>query len=155
MTAELVAPDGTARPVDSGTREPGSYRFAQGDFTAEGTWHWKVSATDDQSRQSLADRPFVVDYTLSALKVPAVAHTLKVGFTLSRAASVTLQIETKAGALVARLPAASLGAGVQSLTWDDTTLGGAKAPNGAYVARVISTSAVGTSELSAPFALRG
>ena len=72
-----------------------------------------------------------------------------------RTQSETLQIETRAGALVARLPAASLPAGAQSLSWDDTTTSGVKAPNGAYVARVISTSAVGTSELSAPFNLRG
>ena len=60
-----------------------------------------MSATDDQNRQSTAERTFQVDFTLSALKVPGVAHALKVGFSLSRPASVTLQIETKDGVLVA------------------------------------------------------
>jgi hypothetical protein len=155
VTAELVAPDGTARPVDSGSREPGTYRFSATALDVEGTWRWKVSATDDRDRHSVAERPFLVDYTLSGLKVPAVAGSLRVGFTLSRAASVVLQIETKAGALVARLPAASLGAGAQSLVWDDTTSSGTKAPPGSYLARVIATSEVGTSELSGSFSLRG
>jgi flagellar hook assembly protein FlgD len=86
--------------------------------------------------------------------VPGVAHTLKVGFTLSRPASVALQIETKAGAVVAMLPPASLPAGTQSLAWDDRTTSGAPAPPGAYVARVIVTSTVGTMEASGTFALR-
>ena len=140
VTAELVAPDGTTRPVDSGSRAAGTYRFAWTAFDAEGTWRWRISATDDQNRQSVAERPFQVDFTLSALKVPSVAGALKVGFTLSRAASVTLQIETKDGAVVAKLPPANLEAGTQSLAWDDTTTSGAKAPRGSYVARVVATS---------------
>jgi Phosphodiester glycosidase/FlgD Ig-like domain len=155
VTAELVAPDGSTRPLDSGQRQAGAYRFSYGTFDVEGTWRWRVTATDDQNRQSTAERPFLVDYTLSALKVPSAAQALKVGFTLSRSASVTLQIETKDGAVVAKLAPASLEAGTQSLTWDDTTTSGAKAPRGSYVARVIATSTVGTSDLSAPFALRG
>src|SRR5262245_205468 len=154
VTAELLAPDGSSRPVDSGSRQPGAYRFSWGTFDVEGTWRWRVTATDDQNRQSVAERPFQVDYTLSALKVPTVAHGLKVGFTLSRPASVALQIETKDGAVVAQLPPASLEAGTQSLAWDDMTTSGAKAPRGSYVARVVATSSVGTSELSAPFSLR-
>jgi hypothetical protein len=154
VTAELVAPDGSTRPVDSGAREAGAYRFSWTSFDVEGTWRWRVTATDDQNRQSVAERPFLVDYTLSALKVPGVAHTLKVGFTLSRPASVALQIETKAGAVVAILPPASLPAGTQSLAWDDRTTSGAPAPPGAYVARVIVTSTVGTMEASGTFALR-
>ncbi len=154
VTAELVAPDGSTRPVDAGAREPGSYRFGYTAFDAEGTWRWRVSATDDQNRQSSAERPFQVDFTLAGLSVPRLAHTLKVGFTLSRAASVTLRIETKRGSVVATLPPAELEPGVQSLTWDDLTSTGVKAPSGQYVARVVATSSVGTMNLSAPFTLR-
>ena len=71
--------------MDSGTREAGTYRFSWTTFDVEGTWRWRITATDDQNRQSVAERPFLVDYTLSALKVPGVAHELKVGFALSRA----------------------------------------------------------------------
>jgi hypothetical protein len=155
VAADLVAPDGSVRPVDSGSKEPGTYRFAWSAFDLEGTWHWRVTATDDQSRQSVADRPFLVDYTLSELRIPPPGRTPRIGFTLSRPASVTLQIETKAGALVAKLPPASLEAGSQSVAWDDTTTTGAKAPAGAYVARLVATSAVGTSDVTAPFTLRG
>jgi Phosphodiester glycosidase/FlgD Ig-like domain len=154
VTAELVVPDGTSRPVDAGARQPGTYRFGSTAFDVEGTWHWKVSATDDQNRQSVADRPFLVDFTLAALKVPKVAHSLQVGVTLSRAAAVTLQIETAAGSIVATLPAVQLEAGAQTLTWDDKASTGATAPPGSYVARVTVTSAVGTSSLTAPFSLR-
>jgi Phosphodiester glycosidase/FlgD Ig-like domain len=154
VTATLVAPDGSTRPVDSGAREPGTYRFGSTGFDIEGVWHWHVEATDDGGRQSTADRTFQVDATLTALKVPAVASALKVGFTLARAASVTLQIETKAGTVVARLPATPLEPGAQSLSWDDSTSTGANAPPGRYVARVVATSAVGTMNLSAPFVLR-
>jgi hypothetical protein len=153
VTAELVGPDGSARPVDSGQRQPGSYRFSAGAFDTEGTWRWRVTATDDQNRQSVAERPFQVDFTLSALKVAGT--TPKVGFTLSRPASVTLQIETRDGAVVSKLPPQSLEAGTQSLTWDGTTSAGAMAPRGSYVARVTATSSVGTSALTVPFTLRG
>ena len=140
--------------MDSGARQPGVYRFSSTGFDVEGTWRWHVAATDDQNRQSSAERPFQVDFTLSGLKVPGIAHALNVGFTLARAASVTLQIETTAGSVVARLPAAELEPGARSLTWDDMPAGGAKAPKGRYVARVVATSAVGTMDLSAPFVLR-
>jgi hypothetical protein len=154
VSAELVAPDGTTRPLDSGTREPGTYGFTQTGFDAEGTWRFRVTATDDQNRQSSAERAFPVDFTLAALRVPAIAHELKVAFTLSRPATATLQIETQRGAVVAKLPPARLGAGAQSLTWDDTTTTGAKAPPGRYVARVVVASDVGTSSLSGAFSLR-
>src|SRR5262249_31761910 len=139
--------------IDSGQRQPGTYRFSTGAFDTEGTWRWRVTATDDQNRQSVAERPFQVDFTLSALKVTGAAP--RAGFTLSRPASVTLQIETKDGAVVATLPPQSLDAGSQSITWDATTSAGAKAPRGSYVARVIATSSVGTSALTVPFAVRG
>jgi hypothetical protein len=154
VTAELVVPDGSTRPIDTSARVPGTYRFSWTTFDVEGTWRWRVSATDDQNRQSTAERTFQVDFTLTDLRVPKVAHTVKVGFTLSRPASVMLQIETKRGSVIARLPPAGLEAGVQSLTWDDLASVGVKAPPGQYVARVVATSSVGTMNLSAPFTLR-
>jgi hypothetical protein len=154
VTAELVAPDGSTRPIDSSAREPGTYRFSWSTFDVEGTWRWRVSATDDQNRQSSAERPFQVDFTLSGLRVPKLAGALRVGFTLARPASVTLQIETRRGSVVATLPPAELEAGAQSLTWDDLTSSGVKAPSGQYVARLVAKSEIGTMNLSAPFTLR-
>jgi hypothetical protein len=154
VTAELVAPDGTTRPIDAGQRTPGTYRFASGAFDLEGAWRWRIVATDDENRQSTAERPFQVDFTLSALKVPTPTRAPTIAFSLSRPATVTLQLETKDGALVAKLDPASMEAGPQSLAWDGNTTTGTRAPSGSYVARVTATSSVGTSGLSAPFALR-
>jgi hypothetical protein len=154
VSAELVAPDGSTRSVDASSRQPGSYRFGWTEFDAEGTWRWRVSATDDQNRQSTAERTFRVDFTLAGLRVPKIAHSLKVGFTLSRPADVGLQIETKRGSVIARVPSVRLDTGTRSLTWDDLTTAGVKAPPGRYVARVVATSDVGTMNLAAPFTLR-
>ena len=117
------------------------------DLRPEGTWHWNVQATDDSNRQSTADQTFVYDLTLTGLSVPrtmTAAAGLQVGFSLSRPATVTLQIETNDGTVVDVLPPSQLAAGTQSLLWDGMTSGGGPAPPGAYVARVTDTSSVGT-----------
>jgi hypothetical protein len=150
VTANVVAPDGTAHQVDSGARQPGTYSFTWDAFDTEGTWHWTVQATDDQNRQSTADRTFSFDLTLTGLSV---APGGKVGFTLSRPASAVLSIAAANGTLVDTLPAASLPAGGQSLAWDGLTSAGAKAPRGAYVATVTETSAIGTASYSSRFEL--
>ena len=156
VTASVIGPDGVAHQVDAGSRQPGTYRFTWTSFDAEGTWHWNVQATDDQNRSSTADQTFQYDLTLSGLAVPRSASGgLQAGLTLSRPASVVLQIEAANGTLVTTLPAVSLAAGTQSLSWDGTTAAGAKAPPGPYVATVTETSSVGTASSSAPFALHG
>lgn len=158
VTATVIGPDGVSHPVDSGSRQPGSYTFAWNGFDVEGTWHWHVQATDDLGRQSTADQTFQYDLTLSGLTVPGTAATkagLTVGFTLSRPASVTLQIAAANGTVVDTLPAVQLPTGAQSVAWNGTTAGGVSAPPGSYVATVTETSAVGTASYDAPFALRG
>src|SRR5439155_17757548 len=155
VTANVVDPDGVPQTVDTGGREPGLYRFPWTDLAAEGTWHWNVTAVDDLQRPSTIDRTFVVDLTLSALHVPrAVQRTfgVNVRFNLSRPARVTLRIETKLGVLVKALPPVQLAAGDQALRWDAAHLTKkTKAYPGAYVARVIAKSEIGTMDLSAPF----
>ena len=126
---------------------PARTRFTWTTFDSEGTWHWNVQATDDANRQSTADQTFVYDLTLTGLSVPrttTAAAGLQVGFSLSRPATVTLQIETKAGTVVDVLPPSQLAAGAQSLLWDGMTSGGGPAPPGEYVARVTDTSSIGT-----------
>jgi hypothetical protein len=155
VTASVLAPDGTVHPVDSGSREPGIYRFTWNTYDIEGTWHWNVKATDEVGRNSVADQSFRYDLTLSGLKVPASSRRgVKVTFTLSRTASVTLQIETSLGTVVSTSAPASLDTGRPSLSWDGRAANGVSAPAGAYVARVSATSSVGTIALSAPFTLR-
>lgn len=159
VTASVSSPSGKAFTVDSGARDPGTYRFTWSSFDAEGTYHWYVSASDDQNQRSVADETFQYDLTLSHLRAPKVAHArtgVAVRFDLARSATVTLQIETPAGAVVRTLPPVELQAGANVVRWDGTLSDGSTAAYaGAYVARVTAVSAVGTIVLTAPFALRG
>jgi Phosphodiester glycosidase/FlgD Ig-like domain len=155
VTATLTGPDGSSSQVDAGPRQPGNYHFTTQPFTLEGTWHWHIVATDDLGRQSVADQAFRYDNTLSGVSATKAASAVAVHFTLSRAATVTLQIETPSGTVVhAGTPApAQPGAGV--LQWDGTLDGINRAYSDKYVARVTATSAIGTMTLTAPFTLRG
>jgi hypothetical protein len=155
VTAAVIGPDGVVHALDSGSRQPGIYRFTWNAYDAEGTWHWNVKATDDLGRQSVADQTFRYDLTLSRLLVPKSSRNgVKATFTLARAASVTLRVETALGTVVVTAAPASFETGVQSLSWDGNTSTGTPAPAGAYVARVTAVSSVGTIDLSAPFTLR-
>jgi hypothetical protein len=156
VTAELVAPDGTTRVLQSGVQEPpGSYAQTFSNFDEEGTWHWNVTATDDLQRVSTADRTFRYDRTLTGLTAPRSARgSVRIGFTLARPASVRLVIETKAGVVARSLAAQSLPPGAQSLVWDGKLPLGTPAFAGSYVAHLYVTSSVGTSDLSTPFAFR-
>jgi len=155
VTASVVGPDGTVHPLDSGSKQPGIYRFTWNTYDVEGTWHWNVKATDDLGRTSIADQTFRYDLTLSRLVVPASSRPpVKATFTLSRPATATLRVETNLGTVVETSRPAPLDAGVQSITWDGTTTTGAAAPPGSYVMRVLVTSSVGTMDLSAAVALR-
>jgi hypothetical protein len=155
VTAAVIGPDGVVHALDSGSRQPGIYRFTWNTYDAEGTWHWNVKATDDLGRQSIADQTFRYDLTLSRLLVPRSSRNgAKATFTLARTANVTLQIETALGTVVITNPPAALDPGTQSLSWDGTTSTGAPAPAGSYVVRVTAVSSVGTIDLSAPFELR-
>jgi hypothetical protein len=154
VTASVIGPNGISHPIDAGSREPGTYHFTWSTLDAEGTWHWNVQATDDQNRASTADQAFAYDLTLSGLSVSPTGGTAKVSFTLSRPASVVLQIAAPNGTLVESLRATNLAAGPQSLTWDGMLASGAKAPPGAYVATVDETSSIGPASGQAQFALR-
>ena len=155
VTATVIGPNGVVHPVDSGSRDPGIYRFTWNTYDVEGTWHWNVKATDDLGRSSVADQSFQYDLTVSALKVPkSPKGGLTVTFTLARPASVTLQINTSFGTVVQTNSPATLDAGAQSLSWDGQASTRTAAPAGSYVAYVTAVSSVGTIELSAPFTLR-
>jgi Phosphodiester glycosidase/FlgD Ig-like domain len=154
VTATLVDPNGQTHQIDAGSRQPGTYSFSYAGLDTEGTWHWNVQATDAQNRASNATQAFTYDLTLSGVSAPkSTAAPLPVHFTLSRAASATLDIAATNGTEIATLPAVQLQAGAQSLTWDGTTASGSKAPPGSYVASVTETSAIGTESANAPFTL--
>ena len=156
VTASLVGPDGVGRVVENAVpHTPGVYSVPFTAYDAEGAWHWRVQATDDFGRTSVADRPFRYDTTLKGLSVPAVSRgRLTVRFTLSRPARVRLRIETRTGVTMRELGTAAMPAGAQQVIWDGRLPQGTRAYAGTYVAHVFVTSTVGTSDLSAPFAFR-
>jgi Phosphodiester glycosidase/FlgD Ig-like domain len=156
VTAALVGPDGVARVVENAVAHaPGSYSVPFPPLDAEGGWHWRVQATDDLGRTSIADRPFRYDVTLKGLAVPALSRgQLTVRFTLARPAKVRLRIETRTGITMRDLPPANLPAGPQQVVWDGRLPQGTRAYGGTYIAHVFVSSAVGTSDLSVPFAFR-
>jgi hypothetical protein len=149
VTAALIGPDGVSHPIDSGSRQPGTYSFTFNTLDAEGTWHWNVQATDDQNRASTADQTFQYDLTLSGLTAAPASPGAKVSFALTRPASAGLTITAPNGTVVATVAPQSLQAGAQSLDWDGTTSAGTPAPRGAYVATVTETSSVGTASANA------
>jgi hypothetical protein len=153
VTAVLVGPDGAPHPLESGVAHaPGTYSFTANTFDHEGTWRWDVSATDDLGRTSTIERTFRFDTTLQALAVPRTAQkTVRVGFTLTRPAQVTLRIEATGGLLLRALPAASLQPGAEAIRWDGKLPGGSLAFAGTYVAHLLVASDVGTSERSVSF----
>jgi hypothetical protein len=153
VTAQLIGPDGVAHVLEANVQhDPGSYPFLFSAFDKEGTWHWNVTAVDDLKRTSTIDRTFRYDTTLRALVAPRPAHgAATFRFTLSRPASVELRIETRGGVAIRALAAVSLQPGPQSLTWDGRLPLGSKAFGGAYVAHLVVTSDVGTSDIMAPF----
>lgn len=156
VTATLVGPDGAQHPLESGAAHPpGTYTFTASTFDHEGTWRWNVAVVDDLGRASAIERTFRFDTTLQALAVPRTARaTVRVGFTLTRPAQVTLRIETTSGIALRALPPAALQPGAQSIRWDGRLPGGSPAFAGTYVAHLLVTSDVGSSERSVSFRFR-
>ena len=156
VTATLVGPDGAQHPLESGVAHPpGTYTFTASTFDHEGTWRWNVAVVDDLGRASAIERTFRFDTTLQALAVPRTARaTVRVGFTLTRPAQVTLRIETTSGIALRALPPAALQPGAQSIRWDGRLPGGSPAFAGTYVAHLLVTSDVGSSERSVSFRFR-
>lgn len=61
VAAEVDGPGGAVVPLDSGQHAPGTYRFAwSAAGRTAGDWTFRVTATDDQGRRSVADRDFTL-----------------------------------------------------------------------------------------------
>ncbi len=155
VTAALVGPDGVARVLEAAVAHtPATYPLSFDGYDTEGTWHWRVQATDDLGRTSTTDQAFRYDRTLTGLAVTPARGSGVVRFTLTRTAKVRLRIETKTGVLVAELPSATLQPGARSLVWDGALPQGTRAYGGPYVAHVLFSSAIGASDLAVPFTFR-
>jgi hypothetical protein len=167
VQASLAGPDGSTIPLDSGARTPGTYSFTwsgalpDGTPAPEGLWRLGVTATDDQSQVSQAERTFALNNTLASLRVrPASVKLRKQGtrlaasFTLERSAKVTATVETPRGVVVGVLARKSLAAGRRGVTWSGRTGAGTLAYAGAYRVHVSATNSLGRADLYAPFTAR-
>jgi hypothetical protein len=107
---------------------------------ADGLYTLTISAAGEDGRSGLAQAPFSIDRTLSALTLSTATltpngdgadDTLAIGFTLAAAADVTVQIE-QGGLAVATVFTGPLTAGAEQLAWD-----GDSVPSGSYAVAVI------------------
>jgi len=166
VTASLVGPDGVPRQIETGLKEPGTYRFSwsgrapDGRPEPEGRWRWVINAADDLGRASSAERAFFLNNTLGYLRVNPSrvvvrrrGGSLRVGFRLTRSARVTLTIETASGARV-RTIQRRLRPGQTSIRWNGRYSTGIRAFAGPYVARVRASNSFGPVELERRFLVR-
>jgi flagellar hook assembly protein FlgD len=162
VRAVLVGPDKAERVIDTGGRAPGVYTLnwsgtrSDGTPEPEGSWRFTVTATDNQGRESRADRTFSLNQTLGSLAVtpPALAlgqDSVRASFTLAHPAQVTVTVETESGIVIRRVMRQDLEAGSWSASWDGRRDSGALAFGGRYQVRVSATNAFGTTDLVGPF----
>jgi len=162
VRAVLVGPDRAERVVDQGFRSPGTYTLAwtglRGDGTPEpeGSWRFTVTATDNQGRESRADRTFSLNETLAALAVTPPDYALGQGsaratFTLAHPAKVTATVETASGIVIRRVMLRDLEVGTWSVSWNGRRDSGGLAFGGRYQFRVSATNAFGKADLVGPF----
>ena len=112
-----------ARPGRRAARrahDPWNAETTAGAPEVEGAWKFTVTAVDDQSRTTSADRQFAVNDTLGALQATPVAaqlsktqNALTAAFQLAHPATVTATIETRTGIVIATLLAGKLQPGPQ------------------------------------------
>jgi hypothetical protein len=144
VSATVVGPDRASIVLAQDTEQPGIHTLQwDGQGAAEGTWRFAVTATDDQSRTTTADRPFELNETLGALQVSQRNPGLGVDFSLAHPAAVTVTVERPNGIVVATLLSKKLDSGAQSVTWDGRAAAG-------YRVRVVAANTIGKATLLAP-----
>jgi hypothetical protein len=136
-----------------------SFPYAAGGLP-DGAYVLSISATGEDGRTGSLAAPFGVDRTLSGLSLTTqlltpngdgADDTLGIGFSLSVAATVTVQIE-QAGVVVASVFGGQLPAGASQVFWDGTTPTGS-APDGSYEAAVIVDGSFGVTRHATPFTI--
>jgi hypothetical protein len=157
VVATLAGPGGTQITLANGSQSPGLHTFTWngsngGSPAPEGQWTFTVSATDDRSVKTTAQRAFSLDETLSSLAVQT-GRRPTATFQLTRPADVLVQIERRNGVTVATLLNGRRVAGPQHVTWKGR-IGKRQAARGRYRVVVEATSSVGTSSLAAVFSFR-
>jgi flagellar hook assembly protein FlgD len=156
VVATLAGPGGATVTLANGAEPAGVHPLSwdgssSGASAPEGDWTFTVTATDDRSLTTTAQRMFSLDDTLSSLAVNIGGHGLPTAtFQLSRAADVVVRIERLNGVAVATLRSGQSAPGLQRVTWKGR-IGRRLAPRGRYRVDVAATSSVGTSSLQALF----
>jgi hypothetical protein len=126
----------------------------------DGAYVLTVSAAGEDGRTGSLEASFGIDRTLSGLSLTTqqltpngdgADDTLGIGFSLSVAATVTVQIE-QAGVVVASVFAGEVPAGPSQFVWDGTTPSG-NAPDGAYEAAAIVNGPFGVTRHATPFTI--
>jgi flagellar hook assembly protein FlgD len=159
VVATLVGPGGSKVTLAGGVEPAGLHTMVwdgtNGGVPApEGAWTFSVTATDDRSITTSAQRTFSLDDTLSSLAVKSASRGQATAtFQLTRTADVVVRIERPNGIAVATFRLASRVPGAQQVTWRGR-IGGRNAPGGRYKVDVEATSSVGVSSLAALFSLR-
>ena len=157
VTATLNGPDGATVPLETGAEPVGVHTFVWDGTLAsvpqpEGAWTFTVTATDDRSVTTTAQRTFSLDDTLGSLTVSAGVRRATAQFVLSRSADVVVRVERRNGVAVAVFHLPQLVAGAHRVRWN-RRIGVGRAPKGRYLMRVDATSTIGTSSLVASFTL--
>jgi hypothetical protein len=159
VTATLAGPGGATIPLAGGAASAGVHTLSWdgtigGDPAPEGSWTLTVTATDDRSVTTTAQRTFSLDDTLGSLSVVRGSRGYPVAsFVLARQADVVVRVERGNGIAVATFRLPKQASGPHRVTWNGK-IAGKSAPGGRYQMRVVATSSVGTSSLVAPFTLR-
>jgi hypothetical protein len=172
VTVTLRAPDGSIPVSSTALEDVGMHDVPFPGATAEvgaeavaapaaGTWSLEVKAADDLGEASAMTRTFVVDDTLGFLRVPALravpptGREIPITWKLVRPARVAVTVLDQAGRVVRSglgAPAARE-AGDQRAMWDGLGANGRRL-SGRFTVRVVATSTLGRSELTAPITLR-
>jgi hypothetical protein len=158
VVATLAGPGGAKITLTNGTKSPGLHTLgwngtAAGSPAPEGKWTFTVTATDDHSVTTTAQRLFSLDDTLSSLALTLDSRGLPTAaFKLTRAATVLVQVQRSNGVAVATLRSGPQPAGPEQVAWNGR-IRRHRAAGGHYQVAVQATSSVGTSSLVAPFSL--
>ena len=154
ISAKLVAPDGTVRELDAGSKTAGWYRLTwdgtdgAGAAAPEGKYKWSVSSSDDLGRTSTADRTFALDNTLGFVRVGRNARTI--AFRLTRDAVVRVTVEDPYGGILRTVAAGRRAAGPVRMRWNGRDGRRKLIRRGSYIVRVAATSQIGLSALRLP-----
>jgi flagellar hook assembly protein FlgD len=159
VTATLNGPNGATVPLTSGAEPVGVHTLVWDGTLAsapqpEGAWTFTVTATDDRSVTTTAQRTFSLDDTLRSLTVKATSSRGESArFFLSRPADVVVRVERRNGVAVATIRFSHLASGAHHVAWNGE-IGKKRATAEKYLMRVDATSTIGASSLVAPFSLK-